>query len=287
MTEDEKSFVNAARSDEFTNILSYLTDNLYLSDNTIEIKEEYQKYFQTLLKIEELKHLVDYKLYVPKPDQDTVVGVYKIHKLAGETEYNLRHMLYTEQTDGKVVFKDYNEVARNVIPVQVLKPQYASFYMKDYYEFFVEEVLKLLQRQGVINGYLRNHHYLYRDEHNVQHECEIDALIYTGSKIAVMELKTTLHIELLKNYPKHFATFLKYEPDRDIFDFYLVSSFADENIGILDIAEKDGYNVAREGLRTIPYKFEVNIPEVDKKLLCLSESSFDRLKAELQRVFTA
>lgn len=287
MTEDEKSFVEAATSDEFTNILSHLCDNLYLAETTLEIKEEYQKFFQTLLKIEDLKHLVDYKLYVPKPEQDTVIGVYKIHKLAGETEYNLRHMLYTEQKDGREVYKDYNEKARNVIGVKVLKPQFASFYMMDYYEFFVEEVLKYLQRQGIIKGYLRNHHYLYRDEHNAQHECEIDALVYTGRKIAVMELKTTLHIEFLKKYPKRYAAIFKNEPYKDIYDFYLVSSYADDNIGILDIKEKDGYNVAREGLKTIPYKFEVNIPEVDKKLFCLSESSFDRLKAELQRVFIA
>lgn len=287
MTEDEKSFVDAATSDEFTNLLSHLSDNLYLADNILEIKEEYQKYFQTLLKIEDLKHLVDYKLYVPKPDQDTVIGVYKIHKLAGETEYNLRHMLYTEQKDGKEIYRDYNENTRNVIGVQVLKPQYASFYMMDYYEFFVEEVLKYLQGQGVIKGYLRNHRYLYRDEHNVLRECEIDALVYTGRKIAVMELKTTLHIEFLKKYPKLYAAFLKNEQDKDIYDFYLVSSYADDNIGILDIKEKAGYNVAREGLKTIPYKFEVNIPDVEKKLFCLSESSFDRLKAELKQMFTA
>jgi len=40
-------------------------------------------------------------------------------------------------------------------------------------------------------------------------------------------------------------------------------------------------------LKTKPYRFDVAIPGTEKKLHCLSESSYDKLKAELTRVFTA
>ena len=129
MSDDEKAFVGAAASVDFTNLLSYLTDNLYLPDDAPEINKEYQKFFHPLLKVEELKHLVDYKLYVPNQEQGAVLGVYKIHKLQGETEYNLRHMLYSQNNGEKQIFKDYNDEKRNVAVVQVLQPQYASFYM--------------------------------------------------------------------------------------------------------------------------------------------------------------
>lgn len=287
MTDDEKTFVEAAASEDFTNILSHLRDNLYLPDDAPAVKEEYQGFFHNLRKVEELKHLVDYKLYVPNHDQTgTVLGVYKIHKLQGETDYNLRHMLYSQQIGDRQVFKDYNEESRNVTTVQVLKPQYASFYMMDYYEFFVEEVLKALKEQGVIKGYLRNQRYSYKGQGGNK-MIEIDALVYNGQKIFLFELKTTLHIEFLNTYPQRYAALLAEESLPEIYSFNLVSSFAEENIAVLNLQPKEGYNIARAGLKTIPYKFDVAIPGTEKKLHCLSESSFEKLKTELQSVFTA
>ena len=287
MTNDEKSFVKAAASQDFTNILSHLVDNLYLPDDAPAVKEEYQVFFHSLMKVEELKHLVDYKLYVPNHDKPgTILGVYKIHKLQGETDYNLRHMLYSQKVGDNQVFRDYNEENRNVTTVQVLKPQYASFYMMDYYEFFVEEMLKDLKEQGIIKGYLRNQRYSYKGQGGNK-MIEVDALVYNGGMIFLFELKTTLHIEFLNIYPQRYAALLVDEVMPDIYSFHLVSSFAEDSIAVLNLRPVDGYNTAREGLKTIPYKFNVAIPGTEKKLHCLSESSFEKLKAELQRVFTA
>ncbi len=287
MTNDEKAFVEAAASEDFTNILSNLVDNLYLPYGSPAVKAEYQDFFHKLMKVEELKHLVDYKLYVPNHDRPgTVLGVYKIHKLQGETDYNLRHMLYSQQKGDRQVFMDYNEESRNVTTVQVLKPQYASFYMMDYYEFFVEEILKTLKDQGVIKGYLRNQRYTYKAS-GENKMIEVDALVYNGQKIYLFELKTTLHIEFLNTYPQRYASLLANESMPELFNFHLVSSFAEDSIAVLNLPVKDGYNAAREGLKTTPYKFDVSIPGTEKKLHCLSESSYDRLKAELTRVFTA
>ena len=103
--------------------------------------------------------------------------------------------------------------------------------------------------------------------------------------IALMLKKSKKPIVLVCNKADNFG------PDApDIYEFYLISSFADDNIAILKPDPKDGYNVKREGLKSIPYKFDVGIPVkggVKRNLHCLSESSFDRLKAELQQVFTA
>lgn len=291
MSSDEKTFVEAATSDDFTNLLSHLTDNLFLPDNAPAIKAEYQKFFHPLMKVEELKHLVDYKLYVPIQEQGTVLGVYKIHKLQGETEYNLRHMLYARKSGENPVIKDYNnDEHRSATVVQVLQPQYASFYMMDYYEFFFEAALEDLKSRNVIQGYLRNQHYTYKTPSGNK-LCEIDAVVYAGGKIFFFELKTTLHIEFLNTYPQKYAAMLQHEESPELYEFYLVSSFAEDNISILKPEPKDGYNERRAGLMSIPYKFDVAIPIIDgaerKDLHCLSESSFEKLKAELQRVFTA
>lgn len=288
MTEEEKEFVTAAASEELTNTLSFLVDNLYLSNDAPEVGEAYKKFFHPLKKVEELKHLVDYKIYVPDHDQDgTVLGVYKINKLAGESDYNLRHMLYTQQVGDKQVIKDYNDEQRNVTTVQVLKPQYASFFMMDYYEFFVEEVLKALKEQGVINDYLRNQRFCFKGEGGNK-LIEIDALVFNGQKIYLLELKTTMHIEFLNTYPQKYAMLYNNDKTPDIYEFYLISSFAENNIAILKPDPRDGYNMKREGLKSVPYKFDVGIPvkgDVKRNLHCLSESSFEKLKAELQRVF--
>lgn len=289
MTADEKEFVKAAISEELTNTLSFLVDNLYLSDDAPEVSEAYKKFFHPLKKVEDLKHLVDYRIYVPNQDQEgTVLGVYKINKLAGESDYNLRHMLYTQTIGDKQVIKDYNDEQRNVSTVQVLKPQYASFFMMDYYEFFVDEVLKVLKEQGIITDYLRNQRFCYRSvgENKL---IEIDALVFNGQKVFLLELKTTMHIEFLNTYPQRFALLLNNETTPDIYEFYLISSFADDNISILKPTQSDCYNVKREGLKSVPYRFDVGIPvkgDAKRSLHCLSESSFDRLRAELQRVFS-
>lgn len=287
LTNEEKSFIEAAASEEFTNILSHLADNLYLPDEEPVIAEAYQKFFHPLKKVENLKHLVDYKIYVPDHDQEgTVLGIYKINKLEGESDYNLRHMLYTQQAGEKQVIKDYNDEQRNVTTVQVLRPQYASFYMMDYYEFFVAKVLQILKEQDLIIGYLRNQRFSYKEQGSNK-MIEIDALVYNGQKIFFLELKTTLHIEFLNTYPQRYAALLAEENKPELYSFHLVSSFADDNIAVLNMDAKDGYNTVRNGLKTIPYKFDVAIPGTGKKLHCLSESSFDKLKAELQRVFKA
>lgn len=44
--------------------------------------------------------------------------------------------------------------------------------------------------------------------------------------------------------------------------------------------------VSRDGLKTIQYQFEMAIPGTEKWLHCLSESSYGRLKTELERVFS-
>lgn len=286
LTADEQAFIDAAKTERFTNLLSYLEDNLYLSDDAPEIPGEYSNFFQTLVKIENLKHLPDYKLYVPDQESDTVLGIYKINREKGETSYNLRHMLSMKNRDDDWIIKDcYDARNKNATAVSTLLPQYAPFYNRYYYEFFVEAVLKDLKNQGVIKDFLRNQHYEYVAPDGTR-QCEIDAIVKTEKKIVILELKTTLHVEFLVDYPQRYASMLRAAAMPDLYDFYLISSFADPNVAFVMKEPDDGYNKRRDGLKTIPYRFNLTIPDTHKQLYCLSESSFDKLKAELQRVFT-
>lgn len=287
LTPDEQAFITAAKAERFTNLLSYLEDNLYLSDEAPEIPGEYTRFFQTLVKIENLKHLPDYKLYVPDQESDTVLGVYKINREKGESSYNLRHMLSMKSQGGGRIIKDcYDTGNKKASAVSTLLPQYAPFYNRYYYEFLVETALKDLKEQGVIEDFLRNQHYAYNTPDGNK-QCEIDAIVKTKSKIIILELKTTLHVEFLVDYPQRYAAMLQAATLPDLYEFYLISSFADDNVAVIKKESVDGYNQQREGLKTIPYRFDMAIPGTEKQLHCLSESSFDKLKAELQRVFTA
>ena len=287
LTTDEQAFIDAAKTERFTNLLSYLEDNLYLSDDAPKIPDEYMSFFQTLVKIENLKHLPDYKLYVPDQESDTVLGVYKINREKGETSYNLRHMLSMKNRDDNRIIKDcYDGGNKNALAVSTLLPQYAPFYNRYYYEFFVEAVLKDLKDQGVIKGFLRNQHYEYVTPDGTR-QCEIDAIVKTDTKIVILELKTMLHVEFLVDYPQRYASMLRAAEMPDLYEFYLISSFADPNVAVIKKEPVDGYNQRRDGLKTIPYRFNMTIPDTQKQLHCLSESSFDKLKAELTRVFTA
>ena len=146
--------------------------------------------------------------------------------------------------------------------------------------------MKALKEQGVIKGYLRNQRYTYKGQDGNK-MIEVDAVVFNGQKVFLLELKTTLHIEFLNTYPQKYANLLAEESMPEIYSFYLVSSFADENIAVLNLTPSGGYNTTRPGLKTIPYKFDVKIPGTAKELHCLAESSFDKLKNELQRIFTA
>ena len=150
-------------------------------------------------------------------------------------------------------------------------------------------MLKALKQDGVIKDYLRNQKYSYRGQGGNK-EIEIDALVYNGQKIYLLELKTTMHIEFLNIYPQRYAAVLADEEKLELYEFHLISSFADDNIAILKYEEDNGYNVRREGLKSVPYKFNVAIPVREgaqaQDLHCLSESSFNRLKTELTKVFT-
>ena len=225
LTADEQAFIDAAKTEDFTNLLSYLEDNLYLSKDAPEILGEYARFFQTLVKIEDLKHLPDYKLYVPDQEGDTVLGVYKINREKGESSYNLRHMLSMKnQGENRIVKDCYDTGNKKASAVSTLLPQYAPFYNRYYYEFFVEAVLKDLKEQGVIKGYLRNQHYAYNTPDGDK-QCEIDAIVKTDNKIMILELKTTLHVEFLVDYPQRYATMLQGVAMPDLFEFYMISSF--------------------------------------------------------------
>lgn len=286
LTLDEQAFIDAAKTEGFTNLLSYLEDNLYLSKDAPEIPGAYARFFQTLVKIEDLKHLPDYKLYVPDQEGDTVLGVYKINREKGESSYNLRHMLSMKNSGEDRIIKDcYDGGNKKASAVSTLLPQYAPFYNRYYYEFFVEAVLKDLKEQGVIKGFLRNQHYAYATPDGLK-GCEIDAIVKTDSKIMILELKTTLHVEFLVDYPQRYAAMLGAAAIPELYELHLISSFADPNIAVMNNDAVDGYNQQREGLKTMPYRFDMAILGTGKKLHCLSESSYDKLKAELTRVFT-
>lgn len=289
LTSSENIFIKAAvESNDFTNLLSHLIDNLYLESDVPAVPEDYKPFFDSVLKVQKLEHLPDYKLYVPRLDEGTILGIYKIHKLEDETEYNLRHMLFAEKNGDSTVYKDCYNKKHNVHSVQILKPQYASFYLKDYFEFFVEEVLKALKEQCVITDYLRNQRYAYKDNKGVRNDIEVDTMVFNGTKVFLLELKTTMHIEHLTAYTRRFASILSGTDNSEMYEFHLISSFAEDKIAVLNVTpDEDGYNIKREGLRTRPYKFDIQIPETEKKLHCLAESSYDRLKAELTRIFQA
>ena len=114
----------------------------------------------------------------------------------------------------------------------------------------------------------------------------MDFLIKTPTRLCFFEAKTKLTDEYIEGFITKCNKLIKgMSQIQRLFDieFYLISAFSDETVlrkkHFIDKEEAtQDYNVERTGLKTIPYHFQVPIPQYSgMNLTCIAEPDFNRL----------
>ncbi|QRX64248.1 hypothetical protein JS578_03045 [Dysgonomonadaceae bacterium zrk40] len=168
--------------------------------------------------------------------------------------------------------------------IYVLKPEISFYFRYKYFEDFFEEILK---ESGL--NYISNYKVKYKSNDN---EAEFDFIIKTDQKIYVIELKTTLRNEEIAKYEKKCMKLMQELPTiQDNLEFLIIGSLSDENCETYRYYIEEGkkqyqdYNSKREEVSIVPYRFTIPIrSSSDKKLVCIAEPSFERLKSIIDEI---
>lgn len=275
-------FLENIKDEYFTNMLSYLEYNLYTEDSNIP--DKYKYFFEKLIKIDDLTRLSNYKILAPENENnEAILGIYKINKEYGESDYNLLHYVTSNNTNltkwSSLNTKDKSKKE----PVLALKAEYAYYYISKYFEQYFEKLLKDIKDDGVKIEYKMN----LKIKTSKEHEYEIDSIVYAKNNIYIIELKTNLSINYIREYQKK-CDILNSDliEISDHVKFIIIGSYSKEELDIFNPIKKQKHNIKRPGLKTIPYYFNVPINNSEfKKMLCLAESNYDILKKILIKEF--
>lgn len=280
-----KEFNEEVKKEDFAYLLSNLKKNLYVED--IDIPVAYQKYFEAIFKLDKLKHLSGYELYLPYESnpESSIVGIYHTDRKPSETHYNLVHWISSHEEENKIYeFSNEKPDVKKKKLIYVLKPEISFYFRYKYFEDFFEEILK---ESGL--NYISNYKVKYKSNDN---EAEFDFIIKTDQKIYVIELKTTLRNEEIAKYEKKCMKLMQELPTiQDNLEFIIIGSLSDENCETYRYYIEEGkkqyqdYNSKREEVSIVPYRFTIPIrSSSDKKIVCIAEPSFERLKSIIDEI---
>jgi len=264
--------------ESFTNLLSNLKKNLYIEG--INIPVEYNDFFEKAISISNLDHIQGYEFYLPdiREEKKTLLGIYHNDKKPSETHYNLINWITNEDENVNLFTNDNSKFNPKKI-VSILKPEISFYFRNRYFEDFFERILKELGFD-----FLSNYELEYINRIGC---CEIDFLIKTESKLYIVETKTKLSREYIEKFEKTCDILIKeMAPIISNIEFLIVSAFSDDNCNVykyyIEQGKKDHPNInsKRDEINTIPYWFELPIlNNAEKKLTCIAEPSFEKLKA--------
>jgi len=264
-------------NEDFTNMLSNLKKNLYISG--IDIPEVYEKYFEKGISLRELKHITGYEFFLPDmmDEKGSLLGIYHEDKPRNENHYNLIHWFCNDNEKNIQQFTKETPVRLKKSTISILKPEISFYFRHKFYEDFFEKILVCIE--GI--EYLSNYTLEYADNT----ECEIDFLIKTPTKIFFIETKTKLNSNVIDGFEKKCSK-LNNEMssiNRNV-EFMIIGAFSDESCNKYkfyierDKTKHDKYNENRENLSIIPYWFDIPISNSNKILTCIAEPSFEKLK---------
>lgn len=273
-----QSFNHDAKSEGFSPLLSKLKKNLYIEE---AVDSKYKKYFEKAFIIKGLKHLQEYELYLPfeNDSKQSLIGLYHLDKKPSEKHYNLVHWISNDGDTSKILeFSDVTPVKKNKNPIHVLKPEISFYFRHRFFEDFFESVMKDLGLE-----YLNNYKIQFKSN---EQEAEFDFMIKTENKIYIVELKTKLRGEEISKFEKKCSRLMdEIEYLSDYFEFLIIGALSDENCKSykhhINEGKKEhpGYNDIRDGFSTIPYWFEFPIEGSIKRLTCIAEPSYEKLKS--------
>lgn len=277
--DDFQDFLNDSQNEKFLELLSKLTNNLYLNIDDIE-PHEYVKYFNKLYLVSGLKNLETYHYFVNSIKNDNklslegriLLGIYSDPKI--ETEYNLLHWISLDLENNS--FKDYPGKAMpikisDLHKVWALDQSCSYYFISDFFEDFFES---LLNEEHI--KFKRNIVFSYSGEKSR----EIDFLLYLPKKIIVIECKTRLEKHNIDDTIQKTEKFYREIPenlDKDHIEFMMFSLFYNENV-------RDYFSpfiTEPQGAKTIDFKFKLPCGEV---MHCVSSREIYKMKQILSQL---
>jgi len=274
-------FKSEMKKPKLNKLLSYLKKNHYILRSELVGYEEFEKYFEEVNKIKDLQHISSLEFYVSDIKGKTALGIFTNDKIG--TSFNLLHWIRQHDEEEKHdYYRDVNKpVTKNRDLVLALKPQIAFYFITSYFEDFIELILKDLSADHLKNFEL----FIYTKSLG-----EIDFLIKSDNRLSFIEAKTKMTDDYIEAFVAKSNKLLQVLNDNSIeSQFYLISAYSDNSCErkrfFINKTQKEGYNASREGLFTIPYYFEVPIPQQNDAILtCIAEPEYDKLKVIIEEI---
>ncbi|MDQ1162961.1 hypothetical protein QE422_003329 [Chryseobacterium sp. SORGH_AS 447] len=280
------SFKNEIKKKNFTNLLSYLKQNLYI-DHELLTKEEYipfRIYFTPSLKIQDVKYLKKLNFFINDAESSTSFGIYSSEKLAEDSNhFNLIHW-YDRTNEGKdLKYRDNlgPKGTKDVHKVNTLKPEIAFYFITKYFEDYIENLLNEISNNTISNFHLFN---------GIDDLGEFDFLVKGLETFYFIEVKTTLTKYYITEYIEKCQKVMNAFKDIAVkIEFIIIGAYSHSNLEDLKhhiLTSHRGnkrYNNRINNLDTIPYNFKIPIEKGDKNLLCIAESNYTLLKTLLKK----
>lgn len=292
-----KQFLESTKKEVFSNLLSNLKYNLYIDDekDPQKIPDGCDKYFHRLVKFDSIEDLKNYELFVHDADADnkTIFGAYNKVRSTDDSSYNLKYLVEHISSKKNHFWTKSVKVdtfLKKKKIVKILRPEIAYFFIEKFYEEFMSNVLKEIRTSNSEVDFVSN----YNVESSGEKKHEIDFVIKSKKKLFFVECKTRLNTIYINNYIKKCKQWS--DDFKDIasnIEFVIVGCYSSPELDVFRYNIKDedevpeDYNKPREGLNGIPYYFKVPIMETDKNLICVTESSFDKLVSTMTKILDA
>lgn len=272
-----EEFLNDSKDENFLELLSKLTNNLYLTFDILADHSEYERYFNELYLVKGLKNLEKFHYFVnsDKTDRENVsekkilLGIYTDSKI--ESEYNLLHWLTLD-----IASNNYKDYAGNAFPLRTkldkvwaLNQECSYYFISSFFEDYFEKILKEIDIQ-----FLRNITFNYSEENTGR---EIDFMLYLKDKIVMVECKTRLdknNIEDTIQKTEKLYSEIPNEIDKSHIEFLMVSLFYNENI-------RDHFSPfinESTGAKTVDFHFRL---PCGKEMRCISSREPNKLRQKI------
>jgi hypothetical protein len=277
--ESIEEFKSLNRDVELNQLLSFLKNNLYISDGIL-IKEKFLKFFNSVVLLDKLDYLDDYEfLMSSNTEEETSLGIYSNVKKG--SSYNLLHWLNYKGTSKVSHFRSPIPREKEKILIHTLKPAICYYFLEKYFEDFFESILISNQYD-----YFANSCFLEKG----LSICEVDFFVKTNNRLYYFETKTKLSKiyidEFLKKSSKMIDKFRPMIEHGIEIKFILLGGYSDNNVKDYQYfidengANKElGYNFERLNLKCNPYHFTVPIPDKEgTQIICIAEPEYDKLQ---------
>lgn len=280
-----KEFISLREDKALSHLLSNLKNNFYIT-NPDSIVEKFKAFFNSVVLLEKLEHLNEYQfLMSPNIEQETTLGVYS--NIKKEDSYNLLHWLNHNGQNNIDHYRSSvrSEKKKNII--YTLKPTISYYFLEKYFEDFFESILL---KKGLTHF---SNIYFYEKGNPL---CEVDFFVMTEKKFFYFETKTKLTKFYIHDFLKKSSIMIErfkpiIEQGLEV-EFILIGAYSDDSVKDYqyfvdenqEMKEK-GYNVKRENLNSIPYYFNVPIPDKEgRKITCIAEPEYDNLQKIVQNI---